>query len=261
MKILTILFLFTAAGATAQSWHDWKPTLGMNYGFSLPTGGMKPYIRHGNGFSMNLMAEAPSHRIAAGLEFNFTGYGHSKHQEDYTFPDGTVAPMNIVVNNSFTSLMAVTRLYFTVDGPLRPYATFRAGYTWFSTNLSILDPDESDSCHPVESNILSRDGTFAYSAGGGLRVDMGWLFREIEKGHFYIDLSSNILQGGRVNYMNEDAPEPGVSHKSPPRAKEVQGRFINTDTQVVHAHHVGYLYNSFVQMVDFRLGVSMRVFY
>jgi len=208
---------------------------------------------------MNMLFEAPSHRVATGLELGFTGYGHSKSSQDYTFPDGTVAPMNVIVNNSVISIMAITRLYLVANGPVRPYATFRAGYTSFGTRLNIVDPDDTDSCTPVESALLSRDGTFAYSAGGGIRIDAAWIFRKTPKGMIFIELGSNITQGGRVNYMNEDAPEPGASHMASTRAKEVEGRFINTQTQVVHSHHVGYLYNSFVQMVDFRLGVTMRI--
>jgi opacity protein-like surface antigen len=260
MKTLALISvaLLVFGSAAAQSW---KSTFGMNYAFSLPTGGMKPYIKNGNGLTMNLLFEAPSHRIATGLEFAYTGYGHSKSEQEYVFEDGTVAPMNVFVNNSFTSIMAMTRLYLLVDGPVRPYVTFRAGYTHFATRLSIVDPDDFDHCEPVEKAILSRDGTLAYSAGGGLRIDAGLLFKKAEKGRFYFDISSNILQGGRVNYMNEDAPDPGTPHKSSPtRAKEVEARFIDTRTQVVHTHHVGYLYNSFVQMMDFRLGFSMRVF-
>jgi opacity protein-like surface antigen len=259
MKTLTTLIvaLLAVAGANAQSWNN---TFGVNYGFTLPRGGMKPYIRNGNGVMMNFLAEAPSRRIAAGLEFNYTGYGHSKRNEDYTFPDGTSAPMNIVVNNSFMSLMATTRLYFVLDGPVRPYATVKAGYTWFITNLTINDPDDTDSCTPVESDMLQKDGTFAYSAGGGVRFDLAWIFKKkLSKGYYFLDISSNVLQGGRVNYMNEDAPDPQSSHNMSTRAKDVEAQFVNTQTQVVHSHHVGYLYNSFVSMMDFRLGFSMRI--
>lgn len=257
MKTLTTFILAATAiiGANAQSW---KPTVGVNYGFALPTGGMKPYIRNGNGVNINFMAEAPSKRIAAGLEFGLTGYGHSKASMEYTFDDGSTAPMNLIVNNNYISLMAATRLYFVLDGPVRPYATFKAGYTWFITDLKIVDPNDADSCTPVESNMLSSDGTFAYSAGGGLNIDMAWMFKKMRRGTYYIDISSNILQGGRVDFMNEDPPAAGGSHNSTTRAKAIDAPFIDTQTQVVHNHHVGYMYNTFVQIMDFRLGMNMK---
>ncbi len=43
------------------------------------------------------------------------------------------------------------------------------------------------------------------------------------------------------------------------RVQDVDAQFINTQTQVVHTHHVGYLYNSFVQMMDFRLGLTVNI--
>ena len=259
MKTLAILFFATIAIGTATA-QPWSRNFGMNYGFTMPTAGMKQNIRYGNGLSLNMLFEDPSHRLAAGVEFNWTGYGHSKSTQDYTFPDGTVAPMNVVVNNSFTSIMANARLYLLVDGPIRPYATVKAGYMFFNTKLTIIDPDDTDSCEPVEKDILSKDGTMVYSAGGGVRIDAAWLFKKAPKGTYYIDLGTTMTQGGRVNYMNEDAPDPGyTSHNSmSTRVKEVEGRFVNTQTQVVHAHHVGYLYNSFVQMVDFRLGLIIN---
>lgn len=259
MKTLTTFILAMAAisGACGQSW---TPTFGMGYGFSLPTGGMKPYIKNGHGANFNVLFEAPSKRIATGVELGFTGYGHSKSTQEYSFDDGSTAMMNVIVNNNYLNLMATTRLYFITDGPVRPYATFKAGYTWFMTNLKIVDPDDTDSCEPVESNMLSHDGTLAYSAGGGVSIDMAWIFKKMQRGNFYIDLSSNILQGGRVNFMNEDPPQAAGSHNMTTRVEEVTAPFINTQTQVVHAHHVGYLYNTFVQMMDVRLGMSMKIF-
>lgn len=259
MKSLAILIMATAAVTTALA-QEWTPSLGVNYAFTLPTGGMKQNVRFGNGAIVNLLFEAPSHRVAGGLELNFSGYGRSKSEQDYTFPDGTSAPMNVIVNNTFTNLMATTRLYMVVDGPVRPYATVKAGYSFFRTRLVIEDPDAQDSCEPVESDLLSHDGTFVYSAGGGIRIDASWIFRKQPRGMWYIDVSSAMTQGGRVSYMNEDAPDPS-NHNMSTRAKEVQAEFINTQTQVVHAHHVGYLYNSFVQMMDFRLGVTMNLRY
>ena len=259
MKTLTTLLLLsiTVGVANAQSW---SPNFGMNYAFTIPTGGMKQNIRYGNGFTINMMAEAPSHRLAAGLELNWTDYGHSKKREDYAFPDGNVAPMDVVVTNSITTLMATTRLYLLVNGPVRPYATLKAGYSFFRTDLRIMDPDDQDSCKPVESDKLSKDGTMVYSAGGGLRVDAAWLFRKAPKARYYIDLGATMTQGGRVSYMNENPPDPATSHAamSSTRVKEVDGQFINTQTQVVHSHHVGYLYNSFVQMMDVRLGLTLN---
>jgi opacity protein-like surface antigen len=243
----------------ARPGSGWRPTFGFNYGFMLPTGGMKQYIRQGHGLSLNLLLDAPSNRVAAGLELNWTGYGRSSSMQDYEFPDGSIAPMEVNVINQIISLMAVTRLYLALDGPVRPYATLRAGYTGFRTDLTIIDPDNGDPCEPLDGYLLSRDGTFAYSAGGGVRVDAAWIFKKAKKGRIYIDLSSNMMQGGRVNYMSEKPPAHNAMTGTS-RARDVEARFINTETMVIHPHHVGYMYNSFMQLMDFRLGVAIDGF-
>jgi hypothetical protein len=141
---------------------------------------------------------------------------------------------------------------------LRPYAEFKAGYSLFTTNLLILDPDDTDSCEPVDTEVLKKEGTMAYSAGGGLRVDLSVMSKNGRPGRSYIDFSVNATQGGRVDYMNTDAPAQSQQHSSQ-RGNDVEAEFINTQTQVVHKHHVGSVYSSFVQATDFRLGLLFTV--
>ena len=40
--------------------------------------------------------------------------------------------------------------------------------------------------------------------------------------------------------------------------QDVMARFINTQTQVIHEHHVGYVYRSVMNMMDYRIGIIMR---
>jgi hypothetical protein len=126
--------------------------------------------------------------------------------------------------------------------------------------LLILDPDDNDSCEPVDTEILKRAGTLLYSAGGGIRIDLASMAKRGRPGKTFVDLSINTMQGGKVDYMNTDAPDPTHSHNSP-RANDVEAEFINTQTQVVHKHHVGYVYTSFVRATDFRLGLSFTMGY
>jgi hypothetical protein len=166
--------------------------------------------------------------------------------------------MKVNVTNSITSLMATTRVYIVANGPVRPYATIKGGYTFLRTRLAIIDPDDTDSCEPVESDLLNRDGSFSYAAGGGIRMDAAWFFKKLQRGHIYFDLSTTMLQGGRIQYMTNNAPKPGTNanHSSSNRVKEVEALFIDTTTKVVHPHHVGYLNTAFLQMMDFRLSVT-----
>ena len=124
------------------------------------------------------------------------------------------------------------------------------------TDLNIYDPDEWDHCSPVESDILQKDGTLIGSLGAGFRLDMVSVFRKSEPGKFYLDFHSSVTQGGTVKYMNSDAPD---NHPANHNATDVvTAQFVNTQTQVYHSHHVGTLYASPVQLLDFTLGAVFR---
>jgi hypothetical protein len=232
--------------------------VGFGYVYTNPTGGMKQYIRQGNGLIANVYWNAPSQRVSVGFEMNFSGYGMETSTQDYEFPDGTIAPMKIQVSNSFTNYTGNLRLYMLTSGLVRPYAEFKAGYASYSTKLLILDPNDLDSCEPVDSEILKKDGTAIYSAGGGVRIDLATLSRHGRPGRAYLDFSSNVMQGGRVSYMNSDAPAQSHLHTTT-RSNDLQADFVNTQTQVVHKHHVGYVYESYVQAIDFRVSLQFSM--
>ena len=251
---LAISFLLVA-GANAQ---DQPFQMGLNYVFTAPSGGMKQNIRNGNGFVASMYWTAPTQRISVGFEMNWSNYGTDISMQDYEFPDGTIAPMNVQVNNNFTNYMGTMRLFARTTGLLRPYAEVKAGYANYTTQLLILDPDDTDSCEPVAREMLKKDGSALYSVGGGLRLDLAAFSRYKTHGRSYLDFSVNAIQGGRVSYMNTDAPQ-NAQHHSAPRANDLEAEFINTDTQVVHKHHVGYVYDSFIQGTDFRLGLMFSL--
>ena len=256
-KVLTplfsIVFLVSAFGQGQEF------QMGLNYAYTNPTGGMSQHIRQGNGFVWSLHWMAPSQRVSAGFEINWSNYGSDMSTQDYEFPDGTIAPMNIQVNNNFTNYMGSMRLYLLTKGFFRPYAELKGGYADFKTKLVILDPNDLDNCEPVDTEVLKRAGTMVYSAGGGLRMDLAALSKHRRVGRAFLDFSMSAMQGGRVDYMNTDAPAHNSQHTAPRANDEVQAEFINTQTQVTHKHHVGYVYSSFLQATDFRLGLMFTM--
>lgn len=58
--------------------------------------------------------------------------------------------------------------------------------------------------------------------------------------------------------MNTDVPSTHHGSAPPNRTGTVEASFINTQTQVIHKHHVGYVYSSYAQMMDYRLTFSFR---
>jgi hypothetical protein len=250
-KSLTFIILLSTACAYAQSW---STELGLNYVNTAPLGSMSRNIRSGNGVSTDFAMVSPSRRLALGVELSYTQYGHDKSEQLYDLDDGTTATMEVTVNNSFANVLLIGKLFLVTQGKLIPYISAKVGWSEFRTDLNIYDPDDWDHCEPVETDILQKDGTMIGTFGAGFRLDLSTMFKRMDSEILYLDFNTNLTQGGTVNYMNTDAPHH-PSHTN----SDVMADFRNTQTQVVHEHHVGYLYSSPIQLVDFRLGVTFRI--
>jgi Outer membrane protein beta-barrel domain len=254
-KILSVcILLFCIHSSYAQ----WKREWSMGYALSTPLGAMKQNINQGHGLVMDFLMVTPSRKYSVGIDFNCSMYGYDQTRQQYMFPDGTTAQMDVAVTNTFTTLMAAGQYNIITGKSLTPFVGFKTGYAWYKTNLSIYDPDDTDSCEPVEAALLQKDGTWIYSIGAGVKYDLSAVFKNINKERMFVKLSANYTQGGTVNYMNTDAPDAHHVSTSSNRSSDLEANFINTQTQVVHKHHVGYVYTSFAQMMDYRLTVVFR---
>jgi hypothetical protein len=254
LPVLLICLLAVAVQANAQFG---KAEMGLGYTYTAPLATMKQNIKQGNGINLNFyFIPEKNQRFAYGFDINYTVYGHDKSRQQYEFSDGTTARMDVIVNNSFLNLMAGAR-YFVFDPTerrVKPYVTVKAGYSFFTTNLNIYDPDDNDHCEPVDTDILMKDGTFVASGGVGFQWDLNSIFKGLASNQFLFNAGANLTLGGRVTYMNTDPPK----HNSNPMT-DVNAQFINTQTQVVHEHHVGYVYSSYVEMVEIRGGFAYRI--
>ena len=256
MKTLPLLFLLLLSQLAIAQFQSYD--FGLGYTYSSPIGTMQQNIKRGNGFTVDFYATPESMpRLSFGADFNFTIYGNDKSQQEYTFDDGSTAKMDIIVQNYFTNFMVGGRYFLTeTEGKkVLPYLMLKAGYSWYRTDLNIYDPDDNDHCEPVETDMLLKDGTFLVSGGGGIHYDLSNLFKKMVPNRIIFNVSASLTLGGQVNYMNTDPPDHNNHHH--PKS-DVTAQFINTQTQVVHEHHVGYVYNSFVEMVDFRAGFILR---
>lgn len=248
------LFLSSAAFAQVQNLE-----MGLGYTYTAPITTMKQNISQGNGFTMDFYVTPEKiNRFAFGMDLNYNIYGHDKSKQEYTFSDGSTAKMDIIVNNSFTNFMLGGRYFLTdIEGKkIQPYVNAKVGYSWFRTNLNIYDPDDDDHCEPVDTDMLLKDGTVVVSGGAGFHWDLSSIFKRNEPNRFLFNVGANLTLGGQVNYMNSDAPKHNNNNNM---QTDVTAQFVNTQTQVVHEHHVGYVYTSFVEMVEIRAGFVFRM--
>ena len=251
---MSLIFIACVQSVCAQ----WSPEGSMGYSFAAPSGSMMNYIKQGNGIVLDFHMISPNQRFSLGADLNYTIYGFDQSRQQYMFPDGTMAEMDINVTNSFVNLMASGRYNLIIGKKLIPYVGVKAGYSFYRTDLTIYDPDDFDSCHPVETDLLKKDGTFIYSIGGGFKYDVANVFKKMRKEFFYINVSAFYTQGGNVSYMSTDAPMAHSSSSATGNRQDVEAAFLNTQTQVVHKHHVGYVYSSYAQMMDFRISLLLR---
>jgi hypothetical protein len=250
MKKITILLIILSVhtqGVLAQF------ELRFLYNYSSPRGEMAVNVRQAHGIVLEGTYNLPKTPINVGLELSFSGYGHHKSRQTYTFDDGSQTETDVHVNNNIASFRLVTRVNFLKNGPLIPYMDLKGGVSRYFTNLRIDDPEDVDDCHPLESDILLSKGALTASAGMGLRWDLSTLFNQMDKGRFFMDFNTSYTAGTRVQYMSVNAPEP----KQKP-VRNVDASFINTHHQVIHKHHVGYVYESAIEMLELRVGFAAR---
>jgi hypothetical protein len=259
MKNTFIIFLLLVSNfSIAQLAH---PEFSVGYTYTMPRVGMKNYIKQGHGLLLEAHLADPIKRFSIGAEINFSIYGNDQSRQEYEFADGTTAPMDVTVNNYFVNVMAVGRYYLLTQGTaVQPFVTGKVGYSHWSTELSITDPNDWDDCEPLESDILRKDGNVIATAGAGIRWDMASLFKSLDRNRFMMDLSTSHSKGGRINYMSTDPPS-STSHHQTPSTDQVSAKFINTQTRVVHKHHVGYVYNNFIELMDVRLNFVFKLNY
>ncbi|HTF28867.1 MAG TPA: outer membrane beta-barrel protein, partial [Flavitalea sp.] len=216
--IKALLILFSVSQALCAQTFE----LGTDFNFSQPVGPMKKNMNNAFGLSLDgaLRFESP---FSAGVEMSFGSYGHQTTRQQYRFDDGSVTETDVNVSNNILNLFLTGKHFLRKDKNINPYLSGKVGLTWFSTTLTIQDPEDESSCHPIESDILSRDNTYVFSGGAGVRIDFQTFFPKVESKRYYFDLSVHSTQGGIVKYMNV---EKGSMQPMPDQ--DVMAKFINT---------------------------------
>jgi hypothetical protein len=248
--ILVVLGAFVANAGFAQRWD-----MGSSFNYARPIGGMARNIEQGFGITFEGARVLKNAPFTVGLEFAYNAYGRDVSRQQFTFDDGTVTETNVIVTNSFANLMATGKFFLRKEKLLNPYLSGKIGYSWYKTNLVIEDPEDEDGCKPLDSDKLLVDGTFLASGGAGVRLDFNAVFKNMKTNTLFFDVSAHLTQGGTVEYMNVH------NHSSPAQQtpdSDVTARFINNRTQIVHEHHVGHVYSSLVEMMEYRIGVVFR---
>ncbi|MDO1445906.1 hypothetical protein Q0590_06565 [Rhodocytophaga aerolata] len=256
--LLSLLLLLCVSTATMAQYD-----LSTGYVYSRPQQQMGDYIKHAHGLQFQALYRLPNSRLAFGAGIGFNGYGSETSRQTYRFGDGSTTETDVSVDNAFSTFALIGRLDLLPASIVTPYLTGQAGYSLYRTSLYIENPDDPDGCKPLENKALQTDGAFSVSGGGGLRWDLSSIIKKASKQRFFADISALYTQGGKVSYMNVNIPATPATHHHPvPASGDVfsySTRFINPVNQVVHEHHVGDVYSSYIRMMEFKLGFVYRI--
>lgn len=99
----------TKPSLVPQNTSRWTNEFGVYYAYSNPSGSMGTIIQQGHGGGIYCEWINPNERFAFGLDFTMSLYGHDKSRQEYEMDDGTLAPMDIIVSNTFLNIMGYAR--------------------------------------------------------------------------------------------------------------------------------------------------------
>jgi hypothetical protein len=243
-------FIHSAFG---QAWQ-------LGYNYTRPIEPMATNVGLIHNFNTSVFLPIPKTALQIGLEGSFGRYAKQVSRQEYTFPnDPTMTTdVNVYVFNRVNSIFLTSQFEFVKEGMIKPYLNLSAGRMWFKTELSIDDIDDRDNCEPyISTETLLLDGSTVGKLGLGFRFDLSYFLKKhIPIDSWYLDFGAFYTAGMRnVRYMSVYAPPPHQHHNPQTASTQlVEMDFINTQTQVVHKHHVGYVYESPIKLLDFRVG-------
>ncbi|MFI5203328.1 MAG: hypothetical protein ACHQF2_02440 [Flavobacteriales bacterium] len=244
---------------------------GFNSYYQFSTSAM-PQLKIANGCGIDMFSSIKKSKYSLGISYSMGVYGYKHEPLEFITSDGTTLSTFIDVTNSFQNVSFYQRYSFgTFSGILRPFIDARLGWNFFRTVLVIEDPEDESSCEALVKDVLHNSNNWAVYGGGGVDVKLnGLIFKDnyIEgNSGCYFTLTFGYALGGTVSYMNVDGNAIVSGPHNGTHQHDTEGNttitpyytpFINTQTQVVHEHHTGYVYTSPVRMFQVSAGFTLK---
>ncbi len=242
----------------------------MNYGyaFNASQNYMRSSLSNAHGFAMEYYGNVKKTNYQIGLAYHVGVYGYHTEPIDFAASDGSIVKTDLNISNAF-NFVSIYHKYsfnkFATSGRLVPFIDAKTGWSFFRTKLYIADPDDVSNCEPLEQDILQKDNTWNLYAGAGFDYKLNGLFNPANndcpmKSYFFV--SFGFHYGGKVSYMNVDRDDHTMAMQSQPSSNPNKTDFytswVNTQTQIVHEHHTGYLFTSPIRMMEIKAGFSLR---
>jgi opacity protein-like surface antigen len=256
LKILTMkhfsAFLLVLFATTASAQFQ----MGIHYVVSVPLGTMGQNIQPVNSFGINGGVRLKADRqFFIGGEMSFGSYAHKTQQQTFISPeDGSMTMTDVDLSSNIYNYHVMAGYDFAKDAAVIPYVTVKAGVSRFNTNITVADPDDNHSCHPVDEETVFSDVAFSAGVGAGLRMDASSIFTHWDERNWWFDFSVNYLHGTPVDYVNVKYLNPDEPGPNPAKG-DVNVDFIDIHTDHIHEHQVAQVYSSKIDLLDFKIGI------
>jgi hypothetical protein len=263
MKKLYSLFFITFIYLSVSA----QFKIATSYSLSIPQGKMGDNIGLLHSLNGTFLYPLPhtGKRLIVGAELGIGDYASVSKKQDLHFPDGSGINTNVNYSSSVFNSSLLTRFNFLKDKQWSPYVNIKGGYAQFFSSVTVDDPTDPSSCRALERKNLLRDHTFFVAYGGGLQFDLSCFSKRARPGRHQIDITVNIVSGGKVNYINtkhiqsDMQTDPNNPMPSTGKSQPLNIRFINISTQTIHEHQVAELFNSPLRMLDIKIGMIFQL--
>jgi hypothetical protein len=179
--------------------------------------------------------------------------------------NGVQTPMNVNYTSGATTTSAVFRYNYFQSKDVTAFASFKGGWSGFSSRIMIEDPNDPDGCKPLDDSKLISDHTWIVGARTGANIDLHLLFNNMPAQFFYFQPYVGFVQGGNVDYINvrntttDNHSGHGHSTNSAD-GTSLDVRFVNVQTGLMHTHEVARVYTSPVQFMECGFNLVLRLF-
>lgn len=224
------------------------------YNFSKPVGAQGQNINAAHGFVISYDVKLKNSPFFIAPEIGLNVYGMKTLEQELPFSNGYVTTTDVHYTTSVNTYGAVLRFQPVTSKNFQPYAALRAGALHYHSNMSIEDPEDPLGCKALEKKVLIKDITWMASGGLGFRLD-GKAFSG-KSSKVALDFGAFYTHGGNARYLKMSSSH---DHSADPKANTYYVKFQHIPSGEVHEHALGKVYETPTQLLEFRLGIKVKL--
>ena len=228
--------------------------LNLQYNFTRPVGEQGDNINsmHGLVLSWDIKIKNAPFYVVPELGFNL--YGLKTLEQELPFNNGYVTKTDVNYTTSMNTYAVGLKFQPPTSKNFKPFLAVRAGALHYHSSMTIEDPEDPMGCRALEKRALVKDLTWMASGGAGFRLD-GKAFSGKES-RLALDFSAFYTRGGQAEYLKMSK---GHDHTADPKANMYTVKFEHLPSGDVHEHAIGTVYNTVTQLLEFRLGLHVKL--